>query len=173
MNGVEQNPYAASRVVATDTRRLSGVARRVSFRTLQSLFLAVLFCLSFLFLGCSAKSGITSGWDYTIFFVTEYPFLTAAIVLWNALLRGILLPRLQLTTVWLPLVAGVASFLSFNPVHFRVDSISQMIIRQGWDSGTVEFVSMGIVPSFVGIIVEGVGHGMHLLVKRNTKKSVA
>lgn len=178
MNGVDQDPYAASNVVATDTRHLPGFARRVSFRASQSLFLAILFCLSFLFLGCSARFGvyhgwdytnITEGWDYTIFFVTEYPFLTAVIVLWNGLLRGIFLPRPQLRTIWLPLVAGVASFLTFNWVHFRVDAISEMVFSYGWGDGILELIIMGIVPSFVGILVEGVGHGMHLVYKRRTR----
>lgn len=171
MNGVEQNPYTVSKVVASGTRHLSGVADRFSLRAFQSLFLAVLFCLSFLFVGGSVRMGIADAADYTVFFVTEYPFLTAAIVLWNGLLRGILLPRPQLRTVWLPLVAGVVSFLSFNSVYFRIDAINQMIFPQGWALGTVELVSMGIVPSFIGILVEGAWHGMQLLVKRNMRES--
>ena len=168
MNGFEQNPYAASKVVATDTRYSSGVARRVSLRALQSLFLAFLFCLSFLFLGDSVQNGITDAWDYTIWFVTEYPILTATIVLWNWILRVIFLPRPQLRTVWLPLFAGVASFLTYNSVHSRVGAIRQMIIPQSWGSEIWELLLEGIEPSFVGILVEGVGHGILLILKRNT-----
>ena len=172
MNGVEQNPYAASKAAATATQNQTGIARRVLLRGSQSLFLAVLFCLSFLFLGCSVKHGITSGWDYTQFFITEYPFLTAIIVFWNGLLRGILLPRYQLRTAWMPLVAGVASFLSFNWVHFRIEAIRQSLFPYNWGDGILELVIMGIAPSFVGILVEAAGHGVHLLLKRNNSKEV-
>lgn len=182
MNGVEQNPYAASNVAATDARHLAGFARRVWLRALQSLFPAILFCLSFLFLGGSVNYGvyrgwdytsITEGWNYTLFFVTEYPFLTATIVLWNGLLRAILLPRPRLRTFWLPLAAGVASFLSFNWVHFHVDSIRQVMLPSGSGDAILDLVIMGSVPSCVGILVEGVAHGVHLVNKRRTRKTVA
>ena len=176
MDGVELNPYLASNPAGTDLRQRSGFARRISLRALQSIFLAILFCLSFLFLGCSARHGVTEGWDYTVFFVTEYPLLAAAIVVSNALVRGILFPRLQITTVWFPLVAGVLSFLSYNWVHFRVDAICQMIIPHSWDSlgsGILEHIVFGLAPSFVGILVEGIGHGIHLIYKRRMRKNVA
>ncbi|MEZ6043583.1 MAG: hypothetical protein R3C20_24055 [Planctomycetaceae bacterium] len=169
MNGVEQNPYTPSNAVAMDTWDLSGFARRVSLRALQSTFLAILFCLSFLFLGYSAKQGVTEGWDYTIFFVTEYPLLTAAIVVSNALIRGIFLPRPRLSTVWLPLVAGVASFLSYNWVHFRIESIQQVLFPFGWGNGIFELVIEASLPTFVGVAVEGVWHGMHRVSTRRTK----
>jgi hypothetical protein len=173
MNGVEQNPYAASEVLVPETRQLSD-APRLSLRVLQNLFFAVLFCLSFLFLGFLVKTGrIAGAFNYTVFFVTEYPLLVLAIVLTNALLRQLLLPKLHARMFWLPIVGGVASFCSFDVVHPYFDAINQMIISQEWDSGTVEFVSGGIAPSFIGILIEGIGHGMHFFVKSSKRKHIA
>ena len=169
MNGVEQNPYAPSQVVVPDTGQQSCGPRR-SLRALQSLFLAVLFFFSFLFLGCLATNGITDAWNYTIFFVTEYPVLSIAIVLSNALLRRMLLPKLQARLFWLPVVGGVAPFCSFNWVWYYFDAF---MIDLGLSSGILAILAVGVTPSFVGILVEGFGQGTHFIVKRNKSKDLA
>ena len=173
MNGVEQNPYTPSGIVEADKPHQPGLARRVLLGALQSLSFAVLFCFSLLFLGSSVRHGVTEGWEYAIWFVPEYPFLTVVIVLSNAVLRRILLPRPKWRALWLPLLAGVVSFLSLNAVHSRVDSIIQIIIPPGSDSWTsyiAELLIQGTEPSFVGIFVEGLGHGVLFILGRKRSK---
>ena len=67
MNGVEQNPYAASEVLVPETRQLSD-APRLSLRVLENLF----FCRSvlslILVLGFLVKTGrIAGAFNYTVF----------------------------------------------------------------------------------------------------------
>ncbi len=140
MDENQSSPYAASSTC------LDGV-RRSRTPLLECLALALIFTLSFFFIGVSLRAGVSFAWRYTLEMFSDFWFLVGQVFIFHAGLQRVLLPRLRLKHCWLPMIAGITSMLGFN-LYYDIFSSLEGVFAMVWID------LMAVAPVVIGILIE-------------------